>query len=93
MTDRPTDHVTRSVTISRIYVRSTAMLPKNAYCIVAVILGNFMTQAMAIDSSHLVFYTFAVSTVVSMAVWRLGQLSNLVTDPYDSFNFISKLQQ
>ena len=28
-TDRPTDHATRSVTIGRIYVRSTAMRPKN----------------------------------------------------------------
>ena len=27
MTDRPTDHATRSVTIGRIYVRSTAMRP------------------------------------------------------------------
>ena len=26
-TDRPTDHATRSVTIGRIYVRSTAMRP------------------------------------------------------------------
>ena len=29
VTDRPTDHATRSVTIGRIYVRSTAMWPKN----------------------------------------------------------------
>ena len=29
-TDRPTDHATRSVRIGRIYVRSTAMRPKNA---------------------------------------------------------------
>jgi len=30
-TDRPTDHMhaSRSVTVGRIYVRSTAMLPKN----------------------------------------------------------------
>jgi len=28
-TDRPTDHATRSVTIDRIYVRSTAMRPNN----------------------------------------------------------------
>ena len=28
-TDRPTDHATRSVTIGRIYVRSTAMRPNN----------------------------------------------------------------
>jgi len=29
VTDRPTDHATRSVTINRIYVRSTAMRPNN----------------------------------------------------------------
>jgi len=29
MTDRPTDHATLSVTICRIYVRSTVMRPKN----------------------------------------------------------------
>jgi len=29
VTDRPTDHATRSVRIGRIYVRSTAMRPKN----------------------------------------------------------------
>jgi len=29
-TDRPTDHATRSVTIGRIYVRSTAMWSNNA---------------------------------------------------------------
>jgi len=29
VTDRPTDHATRSVTIGRIYVRSTAMWPNN----------------------------------------------------------------
>ena len=29
LTDRPTDHATRSVTIGRIYVRSTAMRPNN----------------------------------------------------------------
>ena len=28
---RPTDHATQSVTIGRIYVRSTAMRPKNKY--------------------------------------------------------------
>ena len=28
-TDRPTDHDTRSVTVCRIYVRSTAMRPNN----------------------------------------------------------------
>jgi len=28
-TDRPTDHATRSVTIGRIYIRSTAMRPNN----------------------------------------------------------------
>jgi len=28
-TDRPTDHATRSVTVGRIYVRSTAMRPNN----------------------------------------------------------------
>ena len=29
LTDRPTDHATRSVTIGHIYVRSTAMRPNN----------------------------------------------------------------
>jgi len=29
-TDRPTDHATRSVTIDRIYVRSTAMRSNNS---------------------------------------------------------------
>jgi len=29
VTDRPTDHATRSVTIGRIYVCSTAMQPNN----------------------------------------------------------------
>jgi len=29
VTDRPTDHATRLVTIGRIYVRSTAMRPNN----------------------------------------------------------------
>jgi len=29
LTDRPTDHATRSVTIGLIYVRSTAMRPNN----------------------------------------------------------------
>jgi len=29
VTDRPTDHAARSVTTGRIYVRSTAMQPKN----------------------------------------------------------------
>jgi len=29
LTDRPTDHATRLVTIGRIYVRSTAMQPNN----------------------------------------------------------------
>jgi len=32
-TDRPTDHTTRSVTIGRIYVRSTAMWPKKWFAI------------------------------------------------------------
>jgi len=31
-TDRPTDHTTWSVTIGRVYVRSTAMRPKNGSC-------------------------------------------------------------
>ena len=30
VTDRQTDHATRSVTIDRIYVRSTAMRPNNS---------------------------------------------------------------
>jgi len=30
-TDRPTDHATWSVAMGRIYVRSTAMRPENAY--------------------------------------------------------------
>jgi len=30
VTDRPTDHATRSVSIGRIYVRSTAMQPNNS---------------------------------------------------------------
>jgi len=29
VTDRPTDHATPSVTIGRVYVRSTAMRPNN----------------------------------------------------------------
>ena len=29
VTDRPTDHATRSVRIGRIYIRSTAMRPSN----------------------------------------------------------------
>jgi len=32
VTDRPTDHATRSVTIGRIYVRSTPMRPNNCTC-------------------------------------------------------------
>ena len=42
VTDRPTDHATRSVTIDRIYVRSTAMQSKNwlnkhkAHCDISV---------------------------------------------------------
>jgi len=31
VTDRPTDHATRSITIGRIYVRSTAMRPNNTH--------------------------------------------------------------
>ena len=38
VTDRQTDHATRSVTIGRIYVHSTAMRPKN--CIWIIILLN-----------------------------------------------------
>jgi len=41
-TDRPTDHATQSVTIGRIYVRSTVMRPKNERpkCLIILVVAH-----------------------------------------------------
>ena len=50
-TDRPTDHVTRSVTIGRIYVCGTAMQPNNwEYCHTCACVQ--LSEAASADGSH-----------------------------------------
>ena len=47
VTDRPTDHATRSVRIGRIYVRSTAMRPNNDYNVSG--LGRFRYMTVSVQ--------------------------------------------
>jgi len=51
VTDRPTDHATRSVRIGRIYVRSTAMRPKNKSYYYAMLEQYGLNDQMATNSS------------------------------------------
>jgi len=54
VTDRPTDHATRSVRIGRIYVRSTAMRPNNKYNCQALLM--YMYVILRNQLSYLIFF-------------------------------------
>jgi len=67
VTDRPTDHTTRSVRIGRIYIRSTAMRPKNNKWenrIFNIIVVSYKACINYRSSSSSSCFAFSVSLVI-----------------------------
>ena len=64
VTDRPTDHATRSVRIGRIYVRSTAMRPKNVF--------NLPLSVHVTRGNDLRLENFGINTIYKSLVLHIG---------------------
>jgi len=68
-TDRPTDHATRSLTIGRIYVRSTAMRPNNITK--NILMGSdIFAGLMIVTDKHTTTYHAAPSITIGLISFR-----------------------
>jgi len=95
LTDRPTDHATRSVTIGRIYVRSTAMRPNNNSTTMFTVLSSWPWSLIRVHPVHLMNADWApwpLTLRPSQPTWAVSPPINSCYHPHPQPPFVITTQ-